>query len=175
MRQVKENRMAHFDKETYEKKEEWAVSHNKEQSEIAIANGMTEEQAAAMEQLCKDRHYLHTHASDLFISESSDHLTICKMLDTEYESESNIHNYLTKAGLSNNLSFDTISLDDNSTYDVDQDFNDDDEREEARIKALENSADFMEKVNDKIEQFMRAIDEKYGTQYCPTGIARSQI
>lgn len=167
--------MAYFSKDVYEKKTEWAIIHNKEQSEIGLTNGMTEEQVEAMEQLCKDRHYLHTHASDLFISESADHDPIVRMLDEEYESESNIAHYLTAAGFDNNLKFDTINLDDDSTFYLDNDFENDDEREEARIEALENSADFMENVNDKIEKFMRSVDEKYGTHYCPTGIARSQI
>lgn len=32
--------------------------------------------------------------------------------------------------------------------------------------------DICEKQNDIIEKYLREIDEKYGTDYCPTGIAR---
>ena len=165
--------MSYFDKSVYERKSDWAGKKNNEECEKGMKNGMTAEQAEAMKRLCADRHYIHTHAEELFYEESADYPRVTGLLDPDCGSTTeSIWEYLKSAGFDNNLFADTSVLDDDHTYNQYEDSAEKND-EKMRQKALSECYVFIEKMNSKIENFMRSIDEKFGTEFCPSGKARA--
>ena len=154
-------------KSDYERRERNLRICNAENAEILTNQGFEKEQIDAIEQVCYIRHELHTHgAKTLWATESSNFSTYYNWLD------GGIWEILNDAGIKNNLKF----------YDVedlpcDNDFEwlDDDEigdHDEYYENALNEISDFLIDVNNKIENWLRDFDKKYGTHYAPTGAWR---
>ena len=168
---------------------------NKENEKTALEKGLTEEQISAIEDICRLRHDIHaTSWEDIYNTESHDHDTIDNALI-----EINVlifKNKLPPIDIDEYTYADDWILDfdwyediedfqskyyEKAQKEIDNGFvlgqgglypiNDIDEL--ANHLWLEhvsevNSA-IIEKINDKIEKWLRAIDEQYGTHYAPTG------
>ena len=168
---------------------------NKENEKTALEKGLTEEQISAIEDICRLRHDIHTTSwEDIYNTESHDHDTIDNALI-----EINVlifKNKLPPIDIDEYTYADDWILDfdwyediedfqskyyEKAQKEIDNGFvlgqgglypiNDIDEL--ANHLWLEhvsevNSA-IIEEINDKIEEWLKAIDEKYGTHYEPTG------
>ena len=131
--------------------------------ENAEIETLTEEQHDTLAQLANLRHRLHVNTENLFNIEAPGH----EQLWHEYAL---INETLTACNLP------TIDLPDYiEDFVTSFDYDIDDEGlsySEWWKKYLEKFYDDMEEVNDKIEAYLRAIDEKNSTKYAPTGVAR---
>lgn len=146
-----------FDK--YEAKENYA---NKIMAENAKVETLTEEQHDALESLCKIRHNMHSNKAIMFNSEAAnselwgDYDRISELLEEAK---------LPKLTLPDSSEDFTVSYD----YDIDdRGLSFSEWCEEAEQEFFEQ----MEDVNNKIERYLKDIDEVHGTHYCPTGLSR---
>ena len=148
-------------KQMYEGKARYVERKNAENEEIGLENGLTEEQIKVIEELCAFRHKLHCNQDVLYYSEKSDHDYFENMLNND------IYEMLKRVNLPyQTMIFNTDDLeDDNVCFDLDYTHED---MENALLECLE----FATRVNNKIEDYLRAIDKKYKTQFCPTGKSR---
>lgn len=171
---------------------------NKENEETALEKGLTEEQISAIEDICRLRHDIHTTSwENIYNTESHDHDTIDNALIEvnvlilknklppidideytyaddwilDFDWYEDIENFQSKYYEKAQKEIDNgFVLGQGGLYPI----NDIDEL--ANHLWLEhvcevNSA-IIEKINDKIEKWLRAIDEQYGTHYAPTGNQR---
>ncbi len=167
---------------------------NKGNEEIALERGLTEEQISAIENICRLRHEIHTTSwEDVYNSESPEHDTVDDALIAinELISANNLPS-LDIDEYTYNEDW-ALDIDWYENGEVQPEY-----YEKARneidngfvlrqgnyfpIDTIDhlalnlwiehvsevNSA-IIEKINDKIEEWLRAIDEKYGTHYEPTG------
>ena len=124
---------------------------------------LTEEQHKTLANLANLRHQLHVSKEDLFNDESATGNDLWHTYDS-------IDEKLTECGLEPmglpDYTEDFItSLD----YDIDDKGLSYEEWYEEEYCVF---VDQMEEVNEKIETYLRSIDEKYGTKYAPTGATR---
>ena len=159
--------MAQLNKEAYEGKREWAakiMAANREKETL------TEDQCDAIEELCSFRHELHCNQKALFHTGSSDYSQYWDNIGY-CGHESDINEALRKAGLPIifNHEEDVLPTDD----DVDSDeYETDDDYQEEYDELLREVLAFASGVNKEIENYLRAIDEEYGTEYAPSGATR---
>ena len=144
--------MAYLDKEAYERKNEYAAKRMIKNSMIET---LTPEQHEVLANVCQMRHRMHTHQDALFISGSSDHTLFWSWIDYK------INEMLSEVGLPEMKFYDAYVTD--LTYEID---------ELTYDEGYEIMIEYAEKVNDTIENYLRKIDEKHETEYCPTGNGR---
>ena len=136
-------------------------------AEVALENGLSDEQIEALEYLCAKRHEMHSNIDSLIINQSDS--LIVKDL-----TRAGIH--IVESGLPavNGLpaySDDYIDIDDIALLE-------DDAPEDAeKYKSWYDDTyseiySEWEKLNTKIEKYLSEIDRKYNTNYCPTGAQR---
>lgn len=124
-----------------------------------IDSTLTSEQCDVLEKVCSFRHQLHSNPESLFYSESANYDYFNDMLRDE------MSELLSSAGFENSLAYDLIEIpNDHCCYS-------DEEYEECLCEVHE----FVNGVNRDIEQFLRDVDEKYGTHYAPTGFSRLKL
>ena len=161
----------YLSKSDYERRNKNILKRNEDNFEIALENGMTEEQADAIIWLCAVRHDIHTFGTEkIFIGEDD------KFIDLFI---GEIKERLNEVGFKNKLDweFDLINLPSNSTLDDDYDLDSNSENyyeeyDNAVADAYDKISDFISKVNDDIEKFLNEIDKKYKTKFAPTGAWR---
>ena len=145
--------MAFLKKHQYEKRAENAALRMIENSKI---KSLTEEQHDALASICRMRHSIHSNKKGVINSEHSDNREF-----TYFISEL-VFVYSRKIDSKANLSIDAediicdIDYYELSLYDTYEDM------EEA-------ARDQLEDFNSRIESWLRDIDKKYNTNYCPTG------
>ena len=166
--------MAKLSKEVYERKNEWAARRMERNSKI---ESLTEEQHEFLAELCSFRHFLHTNKKRAFLSESSE--------SREISDEISVWGEQSLCGrcfdLFGEYPFEPIDYPDDNRegwgyffedFDPNKDY-DDKTREDWYFKAYDMATDMFEQINTEIETFLEKIDEKYGTDYCPSGISRN--
>lgn len=148
-------------KQMYDRKANYVRAKNATNKDIALENGLTDEQIEVIEELCAFRHELHCNQEALYYSEYGNHNYFESMLNND------IYEMLEKVNLPyQNMIFSTDDLEDeNVCFDLDY-------TDEEKENALQECLEFATRVNNKIEDYLRNIDKKYGTSYCPTGFAR---
>ncbi len=158
----------------------WAEHHKDAQAEIGMKNGMTEEQADAIAWLCTVRHEMHTHKDRMFVSASQECPRFTNWIDSE------INEKLSDAGLDEIEFSHSIEdfYDDNYTMYLSNDdlvdmFGDEYNPEATDMMdgsshslLLSETLRMMEDINTDIETYLKVIDNKYGTEYSPSGIKR---
>jgi len=151
----------------YEAKARYIERRN-EENRLKADNQLTEEQIDALEWLCATRHDLHTNGA--YVLTNSDICEHCEYVDyitgslTEYMQENGFKD------------FPVIEVDDVEGYKsnaewewCEDDYEDYDEfLEECHIF----NSDVIENINTTIEHWLKELDEKYGTDYCPIGATR---
>lgn len=166
-------------------RQNYVDKRNRENEDIALENGLTEEQISAIEDICRLRHEIHTvDTMDIYFQQCSDSDLVEKNLDK-------INELIEETDLPK-LTVDSLTYSEDWVIDIDWDeLMSDDDKEPYYIKAKERMKDnddidtiasecFIEhacevnseikkKINDVIEKWLRDIDEKYGTHYAPTG------
>ncbi len=179
---------------TNEARQGYIDKRNKEIKKIALEKGLTEEQISAIEDICRLRHDIHTTSwEDVYNSESPEHdtvndtlIAINELISANNLPSLDIDEYTYSEDWALDIDWYEIGEVQPEYYEkarnkIDNGFvlgqgglypiNDIDEL--ANHLWLEhackvNSA-IIEKINNKIEEWLRAIDEEYGTYYAPTG------
>lgn len=132
---------------------------------------LTEEQHGVLAELCTIRHEIHSCESSVFYnSEASKHSEYTSYLNTSYETKlSDMLEEVSLPPLDWHCDFENVTTDIDEQW---EDFETDEERDEFEAEAEFEIANIIQKWNATIEDYLRAIDEEYGANYCPTGALR---
>ena len=161
--------MAYFTKEIYERKESYAARKMREN--CAIENELTEDQKDVIVEICSIRHRVHSDpeaAKALFYTGFATHNEYWNLVDTEIE-ENYLHKIIDKAGLPP-LHWKCNCMDylwDELTWEMGRILEPEDIFDEVMKLSF-----LLDKWNSAIEDWLREIDEKNGTSFCPTGMSR---
>ena len=163
--------MAYLNKYQYDKRQRAAQERNARNADKAMLQGMTEEQADAVQELCGFRHEFHCNIEK--IAENYDYCSwyLAKLEDLDDK--------LAELGLP------TIEHKDWEDYDnMDictslpdiYDMPDRDENEKVWLdwynEQMSRIIDDLSALNDAIEEVLSEIDTKYQTNFAPTGAQR---
>lgn len=161
--------MAHLNQKQYDYRRESAAARNLTNEEIAVQNGMSEEQAELISKLCAIRHEFHCNMDSLTKS-SEDHST--------FDEIENIEDAINEIGLPQlNVASMLLDIDDMNglIYDYGDDVPEDHDSQEFQNWYDDNYARIhseLEGVNKAIEDYLRVIDKDYHTSFAPTGKLR---
>lgn len=161
--------MAHLNQKQYDYRRESAAARNVTNEEIAVQNGMSEEQAELISKLCAIRHEFHCNMDSLTKS-SEDHST--------FDEIENIEDAINESGLPQlNVASMLLDIDDMNglIYDYGDDVPEDHDSQEIQNWYDDNYARIygeLEGVNKAIEDYLRVIDKDYHTSFAPTGKLR---
>lgn len=152
-------------KEGYERKREWAARRMKENKKIET---LTETQHEALEELASIRHEIHSNKKSVIISDDQG---LKKKLIK-------VNEWLLNSGLtpmefvptSNEDYIDIDTIDE--LYEIEDVPEDDDERADWYDENYMRISGELEDLNTQIEDYMRKIDARYGTNYAPSGMSR---
>lgn len=162
--------MAYFSKEIYERKAEYAINKQLDGVKDALEKGLlTEEQVEGLMRIAELRHRLHSMSElSIFNSGSQDSDTFADAIDhtiADIADEYDLPRFHTSINV----------VDIPSDFDY---FEVDDEGYGSLQEYIEDSGHFdelceiKEKFNTEIEDYLKAIDNEYGTSFCPTGATR---
>lgn len=153
--------MAYLSKEQYDYRRESAARRMAENAEIET---LSEEQHEALAEICRMRHELHCNPESIFLTDSSDYTEYSRYVSNLDGDERNFSRIAEEAGLPvlNIELFDDYDNDRAGEWDEDYDY-------EVSLRA---TLDYVERLNTTIENWLRAIDEEHGTDYCPSGALR---
>nr|DAH79223.1 MAG TPA: Cpf1/RNA Complex FUNCTION-RNA complex.49A [Caudoviricetes sp.] len=159
--------MGYLSKDQHERRAESAARRNRANEEIAVENGMTDEQAGLISDLCNLRHELHTNLNS--IATGGGNKTLNEIDD--------LNERIKEAGLQGvKFSQDITMIDDMYTLpDYADDVPNDHESNDFKRWYETNHARILnelEAVNNEIETYLREIDSKYKTHFEPTGLQR---
>lgn len=171
--------MSILSRNEYEAKERNAAQKNIRNAETAIANGMTEEQAEAVAWMCAKRHWLHTHdGSDLANGEASANSELTGFICQNYNGDGD-DEFVVCSTILNEQPFMPCEASELPAYEDWDYVLDDDDKEEyngdyvAFRDAMDAKAgEMINNINNQIENWLRKVDEKFGTSFCPTGASR---
>lgn len=156
--------------ERYEAKRRYVEKVMHENAEVKT---LTEKQHEALQELARIRHKIHTSWEVMWNYEASEYKKLWDYI--EYD----IDEMLTEAELpAIELNYDPCDVPTSADFEIflteeEQAKYDNDSwkwREESG--AFNEFADFLNGVNNKIEDYLTDIDKKHGTHYAPTGFAR---
>ena len=171
--------MAYLTKEQYEHRREAAAERTIKSMDAGISNGMTEEQAALIGDLCTLRHELHCNLGDCVMGgESETAASIRRKLEAlidEINSSGLPKMPVTSQDVTDMwdvwLCIDVGEDDQGNVVPAHEDFED-----EPFHTWYENAYDrLFDKWDDfhhQIEQYLGTIDLQYGTNFEPTGVLR---
>lgn len=161
--------MAYLNKQQYEARERNAARRNAQNEEIGILNGMTEEQAELITDLCSLRHELHSSIDSLIKSETDMGARLIRLNAAILESGLDCMDFI-PTDEADYIDIDSIEgLHEYGEVPVPED---DDERQEWYNSNYERIYDDWENLNSQIEGYLRDIDKRYGTAFAPTGKLR---
>lgn len=161
--------MAHLNQKQYDYRRESAAARNLTNEEIAVQNGMSEEQAELISKLCAIRHELHCNMDSLTKS-SENHST--------FDEIENIEDAINESGLPQlNVASMLLDADDMNglIYEYGDDVPEDHDSQEFQDWYDDNYSRIhgeLEGVNKTIEDYLRVIDKDYYTSFAPTGKLR---
>lgn len=164
--------MAHLNKQQYEYRDRSARNRMKENTQIAVQNGMTEEQAELIVELCSLRHELHTNMDAVTVSDEN-----LRIKDRLVRNNLSIR----ESGLvpMNFIPSDYIDIDDLSERQILDAENGEPwaesgtpEWQDKWDKEYFRIYDELESLNSQIESYLKGIDKIFGTRFCPTGDLR---
>lgn len=152
--------MAYFSKEVYFRKREWAA---RKQQEQRVVTALTEKQQDALAELCSIRHELHCNQEGFFYNENPEFKWIWEALPN-WSDGGQINESLAGAGLPIITWSHTIwDFPVDSAWEAGSD-----EWDDAFFTAMEMAED----INSDIENYLRNIDDQYGTEYAPSRATR---
>jgi len=159
--------MSKLTKDHYSRRNENAA---RRMTENATVQTLTTDQHELLSNICSLRHELHSNQDDLFCCEGSNYKPF-------WEQISNLSDRARQLSLDGCPCIDIESLPNDHDYDeVDfwdmEDWWSDDEDDDLRSNALNAVLEAAQEYNSKIESFLAKIDNKHGTNYCPTGATR---
>lgn len=167
--------MAFLTKEQYDYRRKSAEARNLNNEEIAVNNGMTEEQAELISELASIRHEMHCNIDSLVYDGSYDRIGKNLALTNDKIKESGLPPVCGLNDVAEVLADDYayIDIDDfNLLYELKLFPDDNDERDQKIEEEYERIYDEWSQLNNNIEKYLSEIDKKYGTHWCPTGALR---
>jgi hypothetical protein len=161
--------MAYLNKDQYDYRRESAAKRGADSSEVAVNNGMTEEQAELIVELCSLRHEFHCNIGRMGISDNTDIKDNLIRINGKIKESGIDYMKFIPTDKSDYIDIDTIDL----LIEIGEDIPEDDiERGEWREKELERIYEELYVLHDKIESYIKDIDKKYNTNFAPTGALR---
>lgn len=163
--------MAYLNKEQYEYRREAAATRNLKNEQTAIENGMTENQADLISRLCSLRHEYHCNLA-AYTKDSESREDIRRNF-------ARIEEEISKEGLPELdivNTFDEVDDMDGLIFYYGEDVPEDHDSAEFQEWYKEEYSriyDELSDVNDTIEKYLKKIDDKYKTSFCPTGTLRA--
>lgn len=159
----------------YEAKKAYATRKMRENKKVET---LSEEQHNLLDDICELRHKLHTSYDRLWVSGSVDNDELSLFIAGNADGEGSWLDRAKEVGLPT-FGIYSISIEDILTdidYDNRAEFNGDDREEDENYSVMkeyqkEAHAQY-DKEHSKIEQWLKMIDELYGTHYAPTGLSR---
>ena len=160
--------MAYLTLEQYERRSSNAARRNISNVELLIEQGVSGDIAELIaDELASARHDFHISAEEIFNSESGyDTFNIFETLENGLSAINELCN--TDFRITDSAEW-TSDID---YYDACDDIDCEDERIEMYNEYFEQWIDEHSEINSTVEKAMRAVDEKYGTNICPTGLQR---
>lgn len=164
--------MAYLTKEQYERRSWNAGKRTLDNQTLAVENGMTEEQAEFIGELCSLRHELHCNIDHLVSGPDCDIARSLVLLNKKIKESGIKHMTFIPSEHDDYIDIDDIY----SMGEWCDDIPDRDEDEEAYREwyntTYEDLYEQWSDIHTKIEEYLKDIDEKYGTSFCPTGAQR---
>lgn len=164
--------MAYLSKGQYNYRRESAARRNAENEQIAIENGMSEEQAELISKLCSLRHEMHMNMDAIVKGDDKASEIMQDFVALEGQMQD--------AGLTDfNVSDSLSELDDMNglIYEYGEDVPQDHDSKEFQDwydDEYQRIYDDLSSIHDSIESYLSSIDKKYKTSFCPTGALRVQ-
>lgn len=156
--------------ERYEAKRRYVENVMHENAEVKT---LTEKQHEALQELARIRHEIHSSWEAMWNDEASDNPRLWNYI------ESGIDEMLTEAELPaiefNYEPGDIPTAEDYYIFLTEEEqakYDNDSWKWREESGAFNEFADFLNGVNNKIEDYLTDIDKKHGTHYAPTGFAR---
>lgn len=151
--------MPKLTKDQYQRRSENAAKRMEEQKQVS---SLTEEQHDALAQVCSMRHELHCNLDSLIISESTNFSKFNNWLCGD--SDESFYMILKSVGIDNDLQWspEDLPTDDSMWSDFYSDYD----------EFYDCEYDVASAIHNHVENFLRKIDEEYGTSYAPTGTHR---
>lgn len=171
--------MAYFTKDEYAAKREWAARHQEAQRDTATAHGMTEGQFEFVCNVCKTRHDFHSNATDaLTHSESTDYERWSGFATNGYGGEDDAE--MVESIGCGEVFTPADAADLPSDFDWYEVFGDDEKAEYGEVEdymddAFCRNGQTVDRIDSEITAWLQRVDEKYGTQFAPTGKARDVL
>lgn len=165
--------MAYLSKEQYAYRRESAAKRNAENEAIAICNGMSQEEASLVSELCSFRHELHVSVSSLTRSGEGSAELRRRADDLDYRIEASTLPRICFASMLDDID-DLDGLIYNYGDDVPADHSSEDFSEWYDENYRRIYAEY-EGVNVMIERYLRALDDEFGTHWCPCGALRMYL
>lgn len=158
---------AYLSKDAYDKKREYAARKMMRNKEI---DSLTDEQHDALSNLCSIRHKLHTNM-DKVTKSDNDNIKKDIVIANIQIRESGL-NPMEFVPLDEIDYIDIDTIEDLYIYEEDSIPEDEEERQNWLDYNYERIYSELSILNNKIETYLKQIDEQYGTEYCPTGLSR---
>lgn len=160
--------MAYLNKAQYDKRRENAATRNLSNEKTAVENGMTQEQAELVSELCEMRHNLHSNIKKLVNDNTYELKALAELNLKISESGLDKMDFVPTDIWDVFEDIDTID----ELYEIEDVPEDDDERKiwfEEKTHTIYNQ---WENLNRKIESYLDDIDKKYSTNFAPSGALR---
>jgi len=158
--------MSYLTKDQYERRNENAAKRMQENAEIET---LTEEQHEALSELCSTRHDLHSDKRSVIVSDDGTKKELVKINEQLLELDMPTMSFI-PTDQADYIDIDDI--DELLTIDDDVPESGTDEYQNWYNTNYERISNELEELNKKIENYLAEIDEKFGTNYCPTGSLR---
>lgn len=160
--------MAYLNKAQYDRRRENAAARNLNNEQTAVENGMTQEQAELISELCSMRHDLHCNVDRLVNNNAKE---VRDLIELNIRIMNSGLNEMEFVPIDTCDFFDDIdSLDE--LFEIEDVPTDDDERQDWYDEKTAMIHSQWESLNSRIESYLKEIDKKYGTTFAPTGALR---
>lgn len=126
---------------------------------------LTEEQHEALAELCKIRHEIHSNVKSVIISDDENYKARLINVNIKLEELGLPYMKFIPCGEGDYIDIDTID----GLYEYGEPPEDDEEKQEWYDDNYHRISEELEKLNENIEKYLKVIDDKYSTNYCPTG------
>lgn len=164
-------------KEMYEAKERYVEKLMSDNSEVGT---LSEEQHEVLRELCRLRHEIHMNHESIF--HNNDNGLTDRFND--FAEENDLPFKIDYDELVTSLDYDLLTKEEQSDYEERaNDFNiikSDSALSHSGFSLwceenFDECSDYLEELNNQIENYLAKIDKEHGTHYCPTGNARLKV
>lgn len=153
-------------KEAYDRKREWAAKRMAKNKEI---DTLTEEQHDVLADLCEIRHEFHTNMDDITKHDTSKIKQELVRINMKInEAGLKPMEFIPYGDISDYIDIDTID----ELYEIEEVPEYNSERQDWYDDNYYRIFKELGELHEKIEDYLRNIDKKYGTDYCPSGASR---